>query len=80
MLTVLFFAKIREQLGESRLQCAYVDSVDALIDALSARGERWAEVLRAPNVIVAVNRAVANKSNRLRDGDEVAFYPPVTGG
>lgn len=80
MLTVLFFAKIREQLGESRMQCAYVDSIDALIDALSARGEQWSEILRAPNVIVAVNQAVANKSNLLRDGDEVAFYPPVTGG
>jgi molybdopterin synthase sulfur carrier subunit len=80
MLTVLFFAKIREQLGESRLQCAYVDSIDALIDVLSTRGEQWSEILRAPNVIVAVNQAVANKLNPLRDGDEVAFYPPVTGG
>lgn len=80
MLTVLFFAKIREQLGESRLQCAHFVQVDALIDALSERGEHWGDVLRAPNVIVAINQAVAKKGQLLRDGDEVAFYPPVTGG
>jgi molybdopterin synthase sulfur carrier subunit len=80
MLTVLFFAKIREQLGESRLQCPHVDTVDALIDALSARSERWEEILRAPNVIVAINQVVAAPAQRLHDGDEIAFYPPVTGG
>jgi molybdopterin synthase sulfur carrier subunit len=80
MLTVLFFARIREQLGEFRVQCAHVDSIDALIDALAKRGEQWAEILRAPNVIVAVNQAVAERSQVLRDGDEIAFYPPVTGG
>lgn len=80
MLTVLFFARIREQLGESRLQCAHVESIDALIEALAKRGEQWGEILRAPNVIVAVNQAIAERAKVLRDGDEVAFYPPVTGG
>jgi sulfur-carrier protein len=80
MLTVLFFAKIREQLGESRLQCAQVDTVAELLDVLSLRGEQWSEILRAPNVIVAINQMVATPAQRLRDGDEVAFYPPVTGG
>ncbi|MDB6062986.1 MAG: molybdopterin converting factor subunit 1 [Verrucomicrobiaceae bacterium] len=80
MLTVLFFARIREQLGESRLQCAHVSSIDTLIDTLSLRGEQWSPVLRAPNVIVAINQAVARAGQLLCDGDEVAFYPPVTGG
>lgn len=80
MLTVLFFARIREQLGEAKLQCPYVESIDTLIDALAARGEAWAQALRAPNVIVAVNQVVAERTQALRDGDEVAFFPPVTGG
>jgi molybdopterin synthase sulfur carrier subunit len=80
MQTVLFFARIREQLGESQLQCSAVDSVDALIELLSLRGAHWADVLCAPNVIVAVNQVVVTNSRSLRDGDEIAFYPPVTGG
>lgn len=80
MQTVLFFARIREQLGASQLQCAPVDSIDALIDELALRGAEWAEILRAPNVIVAVNQVVVTFAQPLRDGDEIAFYPPVTGG
>lgn len=80
MQTVLFFARIREQLGESQLQCASVDNIDALIEQLAVRGAHWAEVLRAPNVIVAVNQVVVAARQSLRDGDEIAFYPPVTGG
>jgi molybdopterin synthase sulfur carrier subunit len=80
MQTVLFFARIREQLGESQLQCASVDNIDTLIEQLATRGAHWAEVLRAPNVIVAVNQVVVAVTQPLRDGDEIAFYPPVTGG
>lgn len=80
MLDVLFFARIREQLGESKLRCAYVENIDELIDALIIRGDKWAATLRAPNVIVAVNQVVAERSQLLRDGDEIAFFPPVTGG
>jgi molybdopterin synthase sulfur carrier subunit len=79
--TVLFFASIREQLGVDRLQVPFVPGIDTLIDALSAeRGDRWGEVLRATNVIVAINQRVAERSDALRDGDELAFFPPVTGG
>ena len=80
MLDVRFFARIREQLGETQLRCAHVETIDELIDALSARGTHWSEALRAPNVIIAVNQAVVERSQALCDGDEVAFFPPVTGG
>ena len=81
MLNVLFFASIRERLGVERLTCAPARNVDALIDALGhTHGAVWAEVLRAPNVIVAVNHAVATLEQTLQPGDEVAFFPPVTGG
>lgn len=80
-LRVLFFASIRERLGVERLQLPLVRDADALIDALSAeRGAHWAEILRAPNVIVAINQRVADARTLLHDGDELAFFPPVTGG
>lgn len=79
--TVLFFASIRERLGTERLRRPLVQDADALIDALAEEhGEPWREALRAPNVIVAINQRVAQPYDELRDGDELAFFPPVTGG
>ncbi len=81
MLTVLFFASIREQLEVERLACALERDVDALIGALSrTHDSAWEDVLRAPNVIIAVNHEVVTREQALREGDEVAFFPPVTGG
>ena len=80
-LDVLFFASIRERLDVERLTCAPERNVDALIDTLSrTHGAAWAEILRAPNVIIAVNHDVVTLDHALRAGDEVAFFPPVTGG
>jgi molybdopterin synthase sulfur carrier subunit len=81
VLNVLFFASARERLGMDRVTCAFTQTIDALISALSrAHGAQCEEVLRAPNIIVAVNHQVVTRDHILRDGDEVAFYPPVTGG
>ena len=81
MLDVLFFASIRERLAVERLTCAPERNVDALIAALArTHGAEWADILRAPNVIVAVNHEVATLDQALQAGDEVAFFPPVTGG
>lgn len=81
VLDVLFFASVRERLGVERLVCAFEKNIDALIAALSrAHGANWEEVLRAPNIIIAVNHTVVTRDHALRDGDEVAFFPPVTGG
>ncbi len=78
---MLFFASIRERLGVERLTCAHEQNVELLIAALCrAHGAKWEEVLLAPNVIVAVNHEVVSGVHALRDGDEVAFFPPVTGG
>ncbi|HEY3698561.1 MAG TPA: molybdopterin converting factor subunit 1 [Spongiibacteraceae bacterium] len=80
MLDVLFFASIRERLDSERLRCAAVRDVDALIESLSERGPDWATVLRAPNVIIAVNQEIVDSTHRLHANDQVAFFPPVTGG
>jgi len=81
MLTVLFFASIRERLNASRLELALVRDIESAIEILAhEHGAIYAEVLRAANVIVAVNQRVVERNAVLQAGDELAFYPPVTGG
>lgn len=84
MLHIVFFARVKEQLGCATLELEWQDSlasVEALREALCAsRGEQWREVLYEENIICAVNQTVVAADVRLRDNDEVAFFPPVTGG
>ncbi len=83
MLKVLFFARIRESLDCAEVNVEWqhsVSSVGALRATLAERGNRWQEVLSEENLICAVNQSVVNELHALNDGDEVAFYPPVTGG
>ncbi len=84
MLKVLFFARIKEELACAGLELPWRETI-ADLDQLQAQlcndgGTRWREVLTRPNVIRAVNQSVVTGNARLRDGDEVAFFPPVTGG
>jgi molybdopterin synthase sulfur carrier subunit len=82
--TLLFFAALRERLGRPREELelpAGVTTVGALRDHLRARGGEWANVF-APNraVRAAVNQDMAQPAAILKAGDEIAFFPPVTGG
>jgi len=84
MVKVLYFARLREALGtasEEIAVAASVTTVAQLRTLLSARGGVWSEAL-APTtrVRVAVNQAMASDDTRIADGDEIAFFPPVTGG
>ncbi len=84
MLNVLYFARLRESFGldTERLDLpADVGDVAALTALLRARGDAWEREL-APNRSwrVAVNQDMAHPDTPVRDGDEVAFFPPVTGG
>lgn len=84
MIRVLFFASIREALDCPELQLEQngeVADLDSLQAKLIARGgDRWREVLTRPNVVRALNQTVVEGNPVLADGDEVAFFPPVTGG
>jgi molybdopterin synthase sulfur carrier subunit len=73
-ITVKFFASLRETVG--RDECR-LDSVATALDAWNAATDARAV---PPNLLVAVNMEYAELSQALNDGDEVAFFPPVTGG
>lgn len=81
MITVKLFARIREELGVAEFVHPEEPTVSALVAALArTRGPHWSEVLLAPQVIVAINQKVADRDSAIAAGDEVAFFPPVTGG
>ncbi|KGQ33884.1 molybdopterin synthase sulfur carrier subunit [Gallibacterium anatis] len=81
MIKVVFFAQTRELIGESEIEveAKYVNA-EALRKALSEKGERWALALNSGRILVAVNQSIVPLSTPLQEGDEVAFFPPVTGG
>lgn len=83
MIQILFFAGIREALGTPREKLELpvgVSTVAALRDHLVARGGAWTALGEHPNLRVAVNQDMVGLDSAIADGDEVAFFPPVTGG
>lgn len=84
MVKILFFARVREQLNTDELQVSLngISNVAELVSFLIAEnGSLWADVLQAPQgVLVAVNQEMCSMDMSIDEGDEVAFFPPVTGG
>lgn len=75
-ITVKYFASLRERLARAQ------DEIPA--DGIASVADVWriathnAEL--PPNVLMAINMDYAQRADRVKDGDEVAFFPPVTGG
>ena len=82
MINVLYFSSFRDTLGKAQEQLKIeTTSVDELLNMLAERGENWAEALRDnPNLKIAVNHDLVQRNAIVKSGDEVAFFPPVTGG
>ncbi|MCK0106636.1 molybdopterin converting factor subunit 1 [Marinobacter sp. S0848L] len=80
--TVRFFARLREELGTEQLTLAISghQTVGDLLAELAGRGGPWAQLQGDQPVMIAINQAMAKSSAPIRAGDEVAFFPPVTGG
>ena len=80
--TVRFFASLRERLGEEQTELSAdgIQSVRDIRTTLMERGDPWQAALNNDRVLVAVNQAMAKADTPVGDGDEVAFFPPVTGG
>lgn len=82
MIRVLFFAGLREQLGcaETGVPAQACATLAELREHLSGRGPEWRAALADSRLQMARNRAMAAADSPVSGGDEVAFFPPVTGG
>jgi len=85
---IKLFATLREALGESEFDlslatlapCEKPVDVAAVKALLSQRGVDWQEALNQPNVVHALNHKVVFTDALVAEGDELALFPPMTGG
>lgn len=78
--TVLFFARLRESLPQAELTLPWssAGTVEELRQAILGQGEAWSAM--NDNLLSAVNQTLVSDDALVKPGDEVAFFPPVTGG
>ncbi|MGY6030329.1 molybdopterin synthase sulfur carrier subunit [Phytobacter sp. AG2a] len=81
MIKILFFAQVRELTGcdQLTLESAFT-SVESIRHHLAQQSDRWALALEEGKLLAAVNQTLVSFDTPVADGDEVAFFPPVTGG
>ena len=83
MARVIFFASIREALGRADIELSIYEDmkISKLIDILTQEGcQDWRPVLTEENVRIAVNHEIVTGDVMVSNSDEIAFFPPVTGG
>ncbi len=81
MIVVKAFAQVREVSGEGQCSLA-IDTPATLSEVkrvLSLRSTQW-QLALSGEVLMACNQQLVNADHVAQDGDEVAFFPPVTGG
>ena len=84
IIKILYFARIKEAVNYSTEDIdlpAEVSTITALKNYLSLRGDTWANLFNGKQVVrAAINHALVDDLALIQAGDEVAFFPPVTGG
>ena len=75
-ITVKFFASLRETIGKPDASLN-TNNISTAADVWQAATDNHEHI---PNMLVAINMEYANLDETVKDGDEVAFFPPVTGG
>ena len=83
MIRILYFASLRDRLNtdQETLEIGAIGTIGELKQHLKQRGDDWKTAF-APDqqVLSAVNHEMAQDDTPVSDGDEVGFFPPVTGG
>lgn len=81
---ILYFAKLREAVGveAETLEINENSKVSDLLNFLQNREQKWSEYFSdKKNLLrVAVNQKIVDSDHFISDGDEIAIFPPVTGG
>lgn len=81
MIKVLFFAQTRELIGQESITVeSMFKTVNELRLHLAEFSDKWALALESDRLLAAINQNIVSLESALTDGDEVAFFPPVTGG
>jgi len=84
VLTIHYFASVREALGKANEQLEFPDdivNVEGLMKYLGASNPAFQSLIESENkILVAVNQIVVDRNYMLSKNDEVAFFPPMTGG
>jgi len=83
MIKIVFFAALREQLNCAELSLATDDNTKTVNDIkqlLSDKNEQWQQTFCNTSLLSAVNHDMVDGNHLVKSGDEVAFFPPVTGG
>ena len=82
MITVLFFAQLREQLKTDKvdLDIHASCSVSDIQTSIIASHPEWSDFIKGRTLFTAVNQTMVETDHVVNTGDEVAFFPPVTGG
>jgi len=83
MIKILYFARLRDSLncGEEQLEySAAINTAEKLLRTLKNRGAPWQDALENAQLLMSVNQTMASLDTSIQDSDEVAFFPPVTGG
>lgn len=83
MIQLLYFASFRETLGldQEKMDFEADQTIADLIEVLKSRGETWQAIFNTNiPVLCARNQDMVDFNETIQDGDEIAFFPPVTGG
>ncbi len=83
MLSIVFFAQTREIIGQGEFSLPFkpeFSSLEAIRSHLASTNDKWDLALTREKLIIAVNQEMSPWDTEIKDGDEVAFFPPVTGG
>lgn len=85
MIQILFFARLREQLGQSKVQLSTDEletpaNIQTVLDYLQHQNPSWSDALSSPDLCFAIDQEQAQATDIVSQSCELAIFPPVTGG